>query len=229
MALILILETATKNCSVALSETGKLIEFRDLNNGQFSHSEKLHLFIEDVLRNADKKIEDLDAIAISKGPGSYTGLRIGVSAAKGLCYGLNIPLISINTLDVLCSSYLALNTVPSDDILIPMIDARRMEVYTGVYTAFIEPMEATQALILDNNSFNSYSSIKKCHFFGDGALKASRLFTDRNAVFDSSVFPSAKNIAKKSYELFLNQEFENTAYFEPFYLKDFVDGNKNKQ
>ncbi len=229
MALILILETATKNCSVALSEMGRLIEYRDLNNGQFSHSEKLHLFIEDVLSNANKKIEDLEAIVISKGPGSYTGLRIGVSAAKGLCYGLNIPLISINTLDVLCLSYLALNTVQSDDILIPMIDARRMEVYTGVYTSQLLPIEATQALILDNNSFNSYNTIKKYHFFGDGASKASGLFTDRNAVFNSSIYPSAKNIAKKSYELFLNQEFENTAYFEPFYLKDFVDGNKHKQ
>ena len=137
MALILTLDTATKSCSLALSENGIVLESIDYNEGNFSHSEKLHLFIEELCAKAKINLSDLDAIAVSKGPGSYTGLRIGVSSAKGLCYGLDIPLISVETLEVLCRTYVLENKVNSTDLLIPMLDARRMEVYTAVYTSIL--------------------------------------------------------------------------------------------
>ena len=133
MALILVIETATKNCSLALCENGITIESIDYNDGNFSHAEKLHVFIEEILSKSDREFKDLNAIAVSKGPGSYTGLRIGVSACKGLCFGLNIPLIALETLEILARTYLEENEIYDHDLLIPMIDARRMEVYTGVF------------------------------------------------------------------------------------------------
>ena len=137
MALILVIETATKNCSLALCENGITLKSIDYNDGNFSHAEKLHVFIEEILSKSDKEFKDLNAIAVSKGPGSYTGLRIGVSACKGLCYGLNIPLIAIETLEILARTYLEENEIAEQDLLIPMIDARRMEVYTAclLYTS----------------------------------------------------------------------------------------------
>ena len=145
MALILTLDTATKNCSLALCDNGIILESIDHNKGSFSHSEKLHIFIEELFTNTGKKLSELDAVAVSKGPGSYTGLRIGVSTAKGLCFGLDIPLISVETLEVLSRTFLSEHSVNENDILIPMIDARRMEVYTAIFNTRFTKLEETKA------------------------------------------------------------------------------------
>lgn len=226
MALILILETATKNCSIALTENGTLINSIDFNDGHFSHAEKLHVFIEEVCKKSAKKLNDLDAIAISKGPGSYTGLRIGVSAAKGLCYGLDIPLISLETLDILSRTYASANEIGEEDRIIPMIDARRMEVYTAVFDAKFNKIKDTEALILKEDSFNNFLKKSVCHFIGDGAEKAKGLYEKENAKFEYTVFPSASEVARLAFNVYQNEAYENIAYFEPYYLKDFVDGKK---
>lgn len=228
MALILTLDTATKSCSIALSENGIILESVDYNEGNFSHSEKLHLFIEGVCVKAGKKLNELDAIAVSKGPGSYTGLRIGVSAAKGLCFGLDIPLISVETLEVLCRTYLLENKINNTDLLIPMLDARRMEVYTAVFNSEITKIKDTEALILEENSFDKFLNQAHCHFIGDGAEKSKILYSRENTSFSPCTYPAAKSVAKLVETKFQNQQFEDVAYFEPYYLKDFVDGKKNK-
>jgi tRNA threonylcarbamoyladenosine biosynthesis protein TsaB len=226
MALLLILETATKNCSIALSENGHVIESIDFNDGHFSHSEKLHVFIEEICINSGRKLNKLDAIAVSKGPGSYTGLRIGVSAAKGLCYGLNIPLISLETLEILSRTYASNCKVSSKDLIIPMIDARRMEVYTAVYDSKFKKIKDTEALILKEDSFDEFLNKSVCHFIGDGAEKSKELYEKENSKFESSLYPSAAAVAKLAQIAYDKCEFENVAYFEPYYLKDFVDGKK---
>ena len=228
MALILVIETATKNCSLALCENGITKESIDYNDGNFSHAEKLHVFIEEILSKSDRKFKDLNAIAVSKGPGSYTGLRIGVSACKGLCYGLNIPLISIETLEILARTYLVENRIAEQDLLIPMIDARRMEVYTAIFDNNLNKIKDTEALVLQNHSFDEFINKSSCHFIGDGAEKSEHLFKRENTKFTPSIYPSAKVMAKFVDQAFKAQKFEDTAYFEPYYLKDFVDGKKNK-
>lgn len=228
MALILTIDTATKNCSVALSKDGLHVDSIDYNDGNFSHSEKLHVFIEELCERTGHKLKDLNAVAISKGPGSYTGLRIGVSAAKGLCYGLDIPLISIETLEVLTKTYLLDYKVKDQDILIPMLDARRMEVYTAVYNAHLENLEPTNALVLDNSSYATYLNNNHCHFIGDGATKTSTLFANTKHRFIDHLYPSAAAMHQVVFEKYKTKSFEDVAYFEPYYLKDFVDGNKNK-
>jgi len=228
MALILTLDTATKNCSVALSENGILLESVDYNEGDFSHSEKLHVFMEELCNKAGKKLQEIEAIAVSKGPGSYTGLRIGVSAAKGLCFGLDIPLISVETLEVLCRTYVLDNNVNNTDLLIPMLDARRMEVYTAVYnTKFCKIMD-TEALILEPNSYDEFLNQTHCHFIGDGAEKSKNLYQGENTSFSPTTFPAARAIVELIEQKYQNKQFEDVAYFEPYYLKDFVDGKKNK-
>ena len=228
MALILIIETATKNCSIALCENGIAIESIDYNDGNFSHAEKLHLFIENILLKSGKKLSDLNAIAVSKGPGSYTGLRIGVSACKGLCFGLNIPLIAIETLEILARTYLEENKITEQDLLIPMIDARRMEVYTATFDSKLNKIKETEALILQNHSFDEFISKSSCHFIGDGAEKSEVLFKGKKTSFTPNIYPSAKVMALYLEQAFIAKKFEDTAYFEPYYLKDFVDGKKNK-
>ena len=227
MALILTLETATKNCSVALSENGNVIESIDFNDGNFSHSEKLHVFIEDLCLKSGRKLKELDAIAVSKGPGSYTGLRIGVSSAKGLCYGLNIPLISFETLEILSRTYASTNEMGKNDLIIPMIDARRMEVYTAVYDTKYNKVKNTEALILKEDSFEAYLRKYTCHFIGDGAEKSEELYKGEKSVFKPWVYPSASAVSKLAQNAFENEDFEDVAYFEPYYLKDFVDGKKS--
>jgi len=227
MALILTLDTATKNCSVSLSENGVVLESVDYNEGSFSHSEKLHVFIEELCEKANRKLQMLDAIAVSKGPGSYTGLRIGVSTAKGLCYGLDIPLISVETLEVLCRTYLLENKVANTDLLIPMLDARRMEVYTAVFDTKLLKVKDTEALILEPNSYVEFLNQAHCHFIGDGAEKSKDLYQGENTSFSPTTFPSARSIAELVEQKHQNNDFEDVAYFEPYYLKDFLDGKKN--
>lgn len=228
MALILVIETATKNCSLALCENGVTIESIDYNDGNFSHAEKLHVLIEEILSKSDREIKDLNAVAVSKGPGSYTGLRIGVSACKGLCFGLNIPLIAIETLEILARTYLEENEIDEQDLLIPMIDARRMEIYTAIFDSQFNKIKETEALIIQNNSFDEFISKSSCHFIGDGAEKSEPVFKRDNTKFTPNIYPSAKVMAQFVEQAFISQKFEDTAYFEPFYLKDFVDGKKNK-
>lgn len=223
MAFILNIETATKNCSVSISKNGKTIALKELNEGGYSHAEKLHEFIKEVVNEAGIKLSNLKAVAVSKGPGSYTGLRIGVSAAKGLCFVLEIPLIAVNTLQSLAQS-----VVISEGFKIPLLDARRMEVYCAVYNSTNEIQAKVTAEIIDKDSFKKYLEAQKVYFFGDGAEKCKEIIIHHNAIFIEGKFPSANEMAMLSFEKYQNNEFEDVAYFEPFYLKDFVILKSNK-
>ncbi len=217
MALILNIETATKNCSVSLAKNGQTTHIKELNDGKYSHAEKLHQFIDDILKEAKITLNEVDAIAISKGPGSYTGLRIGVSSAKGLCFAVDKPLISIGTLESLAN---AINI--EHGLIIPMLDARRMEVYASVFNHKQQQVREIKAEVINENSFKEELEQGKVYFLGDGAEKCKTVITHKNAVFVDEQFPSAEQMSALSYHKYLNSEFEDVAYFEPFYLKDFV-------
>jgi tRNA threonylcarbamoyladenosine biosynthesis protein TsaB len=222
MALILNLETATKTCSVALSKDGGLLAFKELTSENYSHAEKLNGFIEDVLAEAGYQLAEVEAVAISAGPGSYTGLRIGTSTAKGLCYGLNIPLISINSLKALA------NLVELEKGLIcPMFDARRMEVFTAVYSADLIEMQATNALVVEEDSLAEFQN-ESITIVGPGAEKCQEILKTNNLIFDLDVQVSAKGMISLAEEKFNKGQFEDVAYFEPAYLKDFVAGPPKK-
>lgn len=231
MAMILNLETATTVCSVSIANDGQLLAFKEIN-GDYSHAENLTLFIEEVMLQAGKKLPDVDAVAVSKGPGSYTGLRIGVSTAKGLCYSLNKPLIAINTLSALANAqvrdYYVEASVPV--LFCPMLDARRMEVYCAFFDANNQEIKPTSAEIIDEQSFSELLDKNVIYFFGDGASKCKEvLSTNKNAVFIDGIVPSAINMIVLSEQAFINKKFEDVAYFEPFYLKDFVAGKKKEK
>ena len=216
MALILNIETATKNCSVALSKDGKTLAIREIAEQNFSHAEKLHIFIEELFAESHLKLQDLSAIAVSQGPGSYTGLRIGVSAAKGLCYALSIPLIAVDTLEILARK---INI--SNGTILPMIDARRLEVYSAFFDSNYAKIRETKAEIIDENSFQEETEI--LHLIGDGAMKFKEILTDEKFKYYPEIqFPSAAEMSLISFQKFQNKQFEDVAYFEPFYLKDFV-------
>lgn len=223
MSLILNIETATKNCSVSLAENGKIIALKEVNDGNYSHAENLHVFIQDVLNEANKTFKNIDAVAVSKGPGSFTGLRIGVSSAKGLCYALEIPLIATSTLQAL-----ALQVNQEEGLVIPMLDARRMEVYSAVFSSDNTQVREIQTQILDENSFSSYLDENIVYFIGDGVLKTKEIITHKNTFFIDDKLPSANEMAQLSYNKFQIKDFEDVAYFEPFYLKDFVTNAKKK-
>ena len=216
MTYILNIETSTKNCSVSLALNGKSIAVKEIAEAGFSHAEKLHVFFEDILKENNLTFKNLSAIAISQGPGSYTGWRIGVSSAKGLCYSLDIPLIAIDTLQSLASR------VKFDDgIIIPMIDARRMEVYSAVFNRKQEKIRAVEAQIIDENSFSAIE--EKIYVVGDCQEKLRTVLTKDNFVFlDAIIYPSAKEMCFLSYQKFQNNDFVDVAYFEPYYLKDFM-------
>ena len=219
MALILNIETATKNCSVSLAKDGIILAMEELNNGNYSHAEKLHPFIQNIINKTNISLQDIDAVAVSKGPGSYTGLRIGVSAAKGLCFANDTPLISIDTLQSLAST---LVIEENNSLIVPMLDARRMEVYASVYDNEYKQIRDIKAEIIDENSFQEYLSDTKVYFLGDGAEKCKTMITHENAVFIDNKFPSSKEMAILSYNKHKKNDIEDVAYFEPFYLKDFV-------
>lgn len=224
MAIILNIETTTKNCSVSLSERGNILAIVEFNEGQFSHAEKLHTFILDVLKEANKTMRELDAISISKGPGSYTGLRIGVSTAKGLCFALDKPLISVLTLTSLANAL----KVNRNEFIIPLLDARRMEVYSSVFDSDHQQIEETKAEIVDENSFEEYLQQGIVYFLGDGAEKCKSVINNKNAIFMDNYYPSSKEMAKLSYRKYINSDFEDVAYFEPYYLKNFITGKPKK-
>ena len=193
---------------------------KELNEGKFSHAEKLHSFILEIISEAEVKMSDLDAIAISKGPGSYTGLRIGVSAAKGLCYALEKPLISVATLEILAQQV----PLESNELVVPLLDARRMEVYSGVFDHNYKQIRETKAEIIDASSFADILNNGIVYFAGDGAEKCKEFIKHKNARFLNSIYPSAKEMAGIANRKFKALNFEDVAYFEPFYLKDFVAG-----
>ena len=224
MPLILNIETSTKNCSVALFSGSKLISEKSLLSEKYSHSETLTLFVEDVIKNSDYKLIDLDAISVSKGPGSYTGLRIGVSTAKGLSYSLNCPLISVSTLQSM--AFYMSKKKSNYDLYCPMIDARRMEVFSSFYNKKNNQIRDVRADIIDEDSYKKELE-NKVLFFGDGANKCKDLLTSGNSYFLDDIFPSATHMGILSLEKYNNKDFEDVAYFEPFYLKDLVVGKKN--
>lgn len=227
MALILNIETSTEVCSVALSKNGKLLFEKESHEG-LNHSKLLTVFIEAIFSENNIDMRTLDAVAVSKGPGSYTGLRIGVSVAKGLCYALGIPLISVGSLDALgifavqnLSQFSAIS--PDGNILFcPMIDARRMEVYTAIYNSKGEQIEPVSAKIIDGNSFSTYFRKSKILFFGNGAEKCKQHIVSSSALFRGPLKASARFMQILAEKKYNKNEFEDVAYFEPFYLKNFV-------
>lgn len=224
--MILCIETSTSPCSVAVGDGEKLLSCKETTE-KASHSAVITTFIKEALEDAGTDLSSLKAIAISKGPGSYTGLRIGVSTAKGLCYALNIPLLSVPTLQAMSHGmierYIKLgNTDIADVIFCPMIDARRMEVYYSLYNSSNQEIQPTSAEIITAESFNSLLNTNKVIFFGDGAAKCNTLINHTNAVFIDNINPSSADMLDLAYKKFTNKEFENLAYFEPFYLKEFI-------
>ena len=219
MAKILNLETATTNCSVSISVDGKLVSLKEENTPNYSHAEQLHVFIEEALKEASFSFSDIDAIAVSKGPGSYTGLRIGVSAAKGLCFSLDLPLISIPTLKSMAKQL----NVEKDAIIIPVLDARRMEVYSCIFDYKHNEIRETKAEVIDENSFKGFTAkYKKVHLIGSGAEKCIDILAKEKFQFHTSAYPSTKEMALLAHKKHEVGDFEDVAYFEPYYLKDFI-------
>jgi len=224
---ILNIETATTVCSVSLSKNGELLFFKELNDG-FTHAENLHLFIEEAFKETGIAAKQLSAIAVSKGPGSYTGLRIGVSTAKGLAYALGIPLISVDTLQLMALA--AYTQREEDAAYCAMIDARRMEIYTAVYDKGLKRKTEIEALIVDESSIKKFSAYPKIYYFGDGMPKCKLLLERQtNSVFIDGIYPSARHMCSLVYTKYMNTDFEDLAYFEPFYLKDFMVLKKKTQ
>ena len=216
LSYILNIETATKNCSVALAKEGKTVFCKEIAEEGYSHAERLHVFIEEITTESGITFKDLSAIAVSQGPGSYTGLRIGVSAAKGLCYALGIPLIAVDTLQVLASQ-----AKVSNGLIIPMLDARRMEVYSAIFSPNFENKRAVQAEIITENSFEELQ--EALYFVGDCAEKCKAVLTKENHVFMEEIkYPSAKEMSFLSFEKYQKNDTVDVAYFEPYYLKDFM-------
>jgi tRNA threonylcarbamoyladenosine biosynthesis protein TsaB len=219
LSIILNIETSTTNCSVSISKDREILHSIELNDG-YKHAENLHPFIEEAITKAAISINDISAVSVGKGPGSYTGLRIGVSAAKGLAYALNIPLIGINSLKVLANTAIDEKKEP-EALYVPMIDARRMEVYTSCFDSLLNELKPTEALIL--NEENPYEKEKKIiYIFGDGAHKIKDVWNLTNIRLLADIYPNAISMATISHDYYDKQQFENVAYFEPFYLKEFV-------
>ena len=224
--MILSLETATNVCAVALHQNNNLIAEKSLAIPQ-AHSSQLTVLINELLAENEVPKNALQAIAISKGPGSYTGLRIGVSVGKGLCFALSIPLLSVNTLEAMTKQLFILGyTFEENTLFCPMLDARRMEVYCAIFDEAGKLILPTEAKIIDQDSFQDILSVQKIVFFGEGAGKCKSVFTHPNAVFLEDILPTANAIGSLAYPKFIAQQFEDLAYFEPLYLKDFVNNTQ---
>lgn len=222
MPLLLCLETSTRSCSVALAKNGTLISLKESFDEKYSHAENLTVYIQNVCAQAKTDLKDIDAVAVSKGPGSFTGLRIGVSTAKGLCYSLNKPLIAINSLEAMAVQVSTSPFFKHKGLLVPMIDAKRMEVYCAVYDENMHEIKKTSAEIINEDSFSELLKGRKIYFFGDGAEKCKAMITHPDAVFIQNIYPSAQFMVPVAEKYFFNKTFEDVAYFEPFYLKDFI-------
>lgn len=225
MALLLHIDTATTNCSVSISENERLLDTIELNEG-YTHAENLHTFMKQLLQRNSLEPKQLNAISVSSGPGSYTGLRIGVSAAKGLCFALKIPLIGISTLQIM-SAAIPKEPLAKDTLLVPMIDARRMEVYCTIFDLELNPMSATEAMIIDEETVKMFQKDQPMLFFGDGMPKCKELLNSiANARFADGIIPSSRFMAALASSKYHANDFENTAYFEPNYLKEFYTTKK---
>jgi tRNA threonylcarbamoyladenosine biosynthesis protein TsaB len=233
MCRILHIETATEVCSVNIASGGKLLAYRETTESR-SHAALLFVFIQELLQTANLTVDDLDAVAVSMGPGSYTGLRIGVSTAKGLCYGSNIPLLAIPTLESMCYGMLnnlnhTSNSIGNDVLLAPMIDARRMEVYTALYNTRLEIIKNTQALVIDKTTFNKLLDDSTIVFFGNGAGKIKDIVVHQNARFYDDFMVSSVHMIEPAFLRFKKKDFVDAAYFEPYYLKDFITTTPRKK
>lgn len=227
MSLILQIETATTSCSVALVQQGQVLALKELNQRNV-HAGAITVFIQDVFAGAGKKYKELDAVAVSSGPGSYTGLRIGVSTAKGLCYALDKPLIAVETLKAMTDGMISrlANELDDNILLCPMIDARRMEVFTAVFDGKGNKVMPTEALIIDQDSFAGLLAAHQMIFFGDGAEKCRETLTHPNARFADGFINAATHLTREAIFKLNNNDAEDVAYFEPYYLKDFIAGKK---
>lgn len=222
---ILHLETSSKNCSVAISEGEKLLCLCEEVSENYKQSENLHNFVQWALEGAEITLQDLDAISLGKGPGSYTGLRIGAASAKGFCFGLQLPLIAINSMESMVYPFIN----QGFEYIIPLIDARRMEVYTAIYDGNSgKEISETTNLILDESSFQVFEN-KKVLFVGDGCKKAMEVLNLNNAEYKAEIYPSAEFLIKSAVKKFEQNLFEDIAYFEPFYLKDFQGVKKSER
>lgn len=224
MTPILCIETSTKVCSVCIADEGKILALAEDNDDAYTHAERLNVLIEEVMNFAAIKFSQLTAVAVSEGPGSYTGLRIGVSSAKGIAFAENIPLIAINTLKAM--TYGVIHQDVSSALYIPMIDARRMEVFCAGFSNDLKPVFETRAQILEPGAFPEKGDFNEFYFFGNGAEKARPILESEGGKFISGVVASATGMAPLAYAKYLQSDFVDTAYFEPFYLKDFVAGKK---
>ncbi len=222
MATILHIETSTEVCSVAVSQDGLCVFEREDREGP-NHAVKSGVFIDEALSHIDSQLLTLDAVAVSGGPGSYTGLRIGVSTAKGVCFGRDARLISVPTLEVLCVPVLLQEKVKEDNALLcPMLDARRMEVYAALFDRSLREVRPTQADIVDGDTYRAFLDERPIYFFGNGAAKCMEVINHPNARFIEGVVPLARWMFPLAERRFFDQKFEDVAYFEPFYLKNFV-------
>lgn len=221
MPCILNIDTATEVCSVAVADNHEVI-FNKIETKGPSHAVLLGVFVEEALNFLRQNNKTLDAVAVSCGPGSYTGLRIGVSEAKGLCYGLNIPLIAINTPLIMASGIINSQSIEKNTLLCPMIDARRMEVYAAIYDHQLNVIRQIQADIVDKETYRNFLNENNVIFFGNGAEKCKDEINNSNAIFIENIYPKAADMIPLSIKLFNDKKFEDVAYFEPFYLKEFV-------
>ena len=222
MSCILHIETSTNVCSVAVSEDGKVIFDKADRTGN-NHAEALGSFVDEAMSFADSHAIPLDAVAVSSGPGSYTGLRIGVSMAKGVCYALNLPLLSVPTLELMCVPVLLRNEEIEDEALLcPMIDARRMEVYAALYDRALKPVRGIQADVVDADTYRQWLEDRPVYFFGNGAAKCMDTINHPNAHLIEGIEPVAKWMMPLAERKMLNDIHEDVAYFVPYYLKDFV-------
>lgn len=221
MACILSIETSTDVCSVAMSENGQCI-FKQEDHGGPNHAVSLGVYVDEALSFTDNHAIPLGAVAVSCGPGSYTGLRIGVSMAKGVCYGRNVPLLAVPTLEVMCVPVLLNHEIEVDALLCPMIDARRMEVYSAIYNRALKEQRETRADVVDADTYREYLDRRPVYFFGNGAAKCMETINHPNARLIEGIEPLAKYMFPLAERKWVQEEYEDLAYYVPFYLKDFV-------
>ena len=225
--LILHIETSTELCSVALSRGDQCLVVKENSDGR-NHATMLTPFIEEALKSEGICVDQLDAVSVSAGPGSYTGLRIGLSTAKGLCYGAGIPLIAVSTLQAMSLGFMQRHSVEDCELLCPMIDARRMEVYTALFDNNGNEIKGISAEIITEESFAEQLAKHRIYFFGNGAAKCRSAIVHPNALFPDDFIHSARYMIQPALQAFNSQRFEDVAYFEPFYLKDFIAGKPKK-
>ena len=221
MACILSIETSTDVCSVAMSENGQCI-FKQEDHGGPNHAVSLGVYVDEALSFTDNHAIPLGAVAVSCDPGSYTGLRIGVSMAKGVCYGRNVPLLAVPTLEVMCVPVLLNHEIEEDALLCPMIDARRMEVYSAIYNRALKEQRETRADVVDADTYREFLDRRPVYFFGNGAAKCMETINHPNARLIEGIEPLAKYMFPLAERKWVQEEYEDLAYYVPFYLKDFV-------